>query len=137
MHLGKAIQDKCTALAKATMTAKVKKQLAAAKKGLEKAHQVIKAMSSKSDSLNNQINTIKAKQAKFTAIAKELSQFDKEWRAPAPVKKKPVKASKKAASKVKKESSIYTSPVTESMMNTTEMAQTEAENHEPVDTTTY
>lgn len=122
--LSKAIKEKCAFLAKSKMTAPVKKQLTAAKQGQDKANQAIKAMTTNIDQLKQQINALLAKQAKFIALDKEISKFDKQWRAPV---KKEVKARKKIK-RIEKAEPIVT---------TEEIVQTEVQTQEPVDTTTY
>jgi molybdopterin-biosynthesis enzyme MoeA-like protein len=128
--LAKAIKAKCATLAKAKTTATVKKQLAAAKKGLKHATDAISAMSAKIEQIKKQIKVTTDKQNKFLAISKELSSFDKTWA------KKTIKPAKKAPKKsVKAKKAKSAAPVKhdDSAHNTHEEASSDMQPHEPIE----
>lgn len=103
-----------------------KKQLKKAKKMHDAAAEIHAALVHKSQAVNNTLEALLEKQSKFTAIAKTLNQFNKEWsksakevKAKAKVKSKP--EAKKIRSKNKSKSApaaikeLHISPVDANM----------------------
>ena len=86
-----------TTKSKVKSSATLKKQLTAATQAYNKLDQALNEIMSQLKQTKDQGKVISAKKAKFAALAKQISSFDKEW-----VAKNPVLGDKPAAKPAKK-----------------------------------
>jgi hypothetical protein len=104
-----------TAKAKSKPSPTTKKQLVSAKQAFDKVSKTIAGIDANLAVVKKQVDTLSKKNAKFTALSKQISSFDKEWerKGKTPKKSKSTKPATKSTSAAKTRKQKVSEPETE------------------------